>query len=303
MGGGDEQRLTRLLRQADPAPLNAAAVEDIYERAWEAIRAGMAEEQRMADATGRPGAASTASRVGTGGTAQVAARRLDVIAAADARARRRRRVARTSAIMTAVLLAGAGTAAAGTYLATRTGQHNTGWQVQAGGGGELLNLDGDDRVQVMRELIADIPYAPGYEHLREAEPVTGSLRSEEDAQVSDSAARAWVARDAICTWADAWVAADTSRDRAARDAATAALAESLQWPAVRAVDPDPSPTGYLGDEGVGTPTQFGWVPAIVAAAQGGQRQAVLNAVAQDYSCFPKYTPAMNADPDYAGPPR
>ncbi|WP_328294049.1 hypothetical protein OG218_15135 [Kineococcus sp. NBC_00420] len=306
MGEHDEQRLTRLLRHADPAPLDAVTVEDIYERAWEAIRAGMAEEHRTADATGGRNAESTAGTAGTAGTArpaQVAARRLDVIAAADARARRRRRVARTSAITTAVLLAGAGTAAASTYLATRTGQHTSGWQMQAAGSGELLNLEGDDRVQVMRELIADIPYAPGYEDLREAEPVTGSLRSEKNAQVSDSAARAWVARDAICTWADAWVAADSSRDRVARDAATAALAGSLQWPAVREVDPDPSPTGYLGDEGVGSPTQFGWVPGIVTAAQGGQRQAVLDAVAHDYSCFPEYTPAMNEDPDYAGPPR
>ncbi|WP_345710753.1 hypothetical protein, partial [Kineococcus glutinatus] len=224
------------------------------------------------------------------------------------RARRRRRVARTSALTTAVLLAGAGTASAGEYLATRTGQHATGWHVQAAGAGEGLDVRGSDHVEVVRELIADIPYAPGYEHLREAEPVTGSLRDttppgEGGTVISESAARAQAAQNAVCTWADAWIAADTRGDRAARDTATAALAGSLAWPAVRDVDPDPSATGHAGDQGVGTPTRFGWVPALIAATGGGQHQAVLDAVTGSGRCRPAYTPAMNADPGYAGPGR
>ncbi|WP_345711085.1 hypothetical protein, partial [Kineococcus glutinatus] len=66
MTGRDEQRLDGLLREADPAPLDAATAEAVYERAWAAVRAGMADRPRHDDG------------------ARVAARRPDVLADADA---------------------------------------------------------------------------------------------------------------------------------------------------------------------------------------------------------------------------
>lgn len=285
---GDEPRLAQLLRRAEPAPLDPATAERVYEQAWQAIRAGIAEEPGGASLTGP-------------GTDRGAVRRLDVIAAADARARRRRRLTRTTAITTAVLLAGAGAAAAGTFVATRTGVHNTGWEVDAGGPGEDLDSDGSDRTKVFTDLIADIPFAPGYERLKAAELVTGQLKPEPGAVVSEGAARGYVARDAICTWADAWVAADAAGDRAARETATRGLAGSLRWPAVRDLDPDPSPTGYVGDSGVGSATLFGTVPRMIDAAQDGERQPVLDAIAVDGWCLDDYIPATLADPSFPGP--
>lgn len=276
MNDPDEQRLTALLRHAEPAPLPADTTEFVLARAWETVQAGIGREPDQGDG----------DRTGMS-------------------ARRRRLLTRSTALATAVLLAGAGTAAAGTWISTRTGQHTTGRDVDTAGAGELLNMKGTDRVPVIRALIADIPFAPGYESKKAQEPVDGSLQDttppgESGSQISEEAVRSQAAQDAVCTWADAWVAADDRGDRAARDAVTAAIAGSLQWKAIHDVDPHPSPTGYVGDQGVGTPTRFGWVPAIVTATRDGGRRAVLDAVFAAHSCGADYAPVINATPGYPG---
>lgn len=72
-----------------------------------------------------------------------------------------------------------------------------------------------------------------------------------------------------------------------------------------ALDPHPSPTGHQGDQGP-TATRFGWLPAIVAAAQAGDRQrmvAAMNDHAVNSACsYPRYTQAVNgANADRARP--
>src|SRR4051812_29491639 len=83
-------------------------------------------------------------------------RRLDLVADREVAARRRRRAAKVASITLAVAVAGAGTAAAADFWSTHTGEVTTGWEVDAGGRGEVLRLDGTDRDQVFDELTADI---------------------------------------------------------------------------------------------------------------------------------------------------
>ncbi|WP_432489438.1 hypothetical protein [Kineococcus sp. SYSU DK018] len=202
----------------------------------------------------------------------------------------------------ALVVTGGALATANSLEPTRTGRVASGWQSITSGPGQWLNLGGHDRLEVLEELTADIPVPAGYEQQGQDVFTTGSLadttvtRSQEHVHVSESAARAAYADFAICAWADAWVAGDA----AARDKASTVLTQSLQWDAVRTLDPDPSPTGYLNDQGVATATRFGWVPAIAQAAASSQRQSLLDAVTESTRCWPEYTPAMNADAAYQG---
>ncbi|NAZ80968.1 hypothetical protein GTR02_03955 [Kineococcus sp. R8] len=226
------------------------------------------------------------------------ARRLDVVAAQQVRARHRRRLARVSAITLTLAVASAGTAAAATYLAAHTGQHTSGWEATAAGPGEVLRQDGSDYLDVAAQLTADIPFSADHQAQRQAQFRAGSLAPGTDAQITVSALRAQVAQNAICTWADAWIAADTTGhstvDVSARRTATSTLTASLTWSAVTDVDPTPSASGARADAGAETGTRFGWVPAIATAAAAGDRAAVLGAVAASDRCSPAMTPAITA---------
>ncbi|WP_432537795.1 hypothetical protein [Kineococcus arenarius] len=286
-----ETDLDDLLRSTAPPPLTRQQQETAFTHAWNSV---------MASRTSTPASASTDLQHEW---SVRQARRLDVVTAQQVRARRQRRLARAGAITLAVALAGTGTAAAATYLAARTGERTSGWEATAAGPGEVLRQDGSDYVDVARQLTADIPVAPGHQAQSEAQFNVGALAPRADTQISTSALRAQVAQNAICTWADAWIAADATGDTAARRAAADTLTASLTWSAVTDVDPSPSPTGAPGDAGAQTETRFGWLPAITAAAVAGDHRAVLDAVTDSGRCNPQLTPALNTDPAYRGPAR
>lgn len=210
----------------------------------------------------------------------------------DLAARRRRRPARLASITVAVVLAGAGTAAAADYLATRTGEQTVGWETDAAGRGELLNPAGTDRAEVFEEVTAGIEFPPGYEAARQY--VLDFYPAEADSRVTEGMLRGQVARAAVCSWADAWVAADDAGDFAARDAATVVLTGAPAWPDITEWDFDGATTYPDGS----TRSYNGWIPPLAAAAAATDRQAVLDAVADSSICGPETNPVMDADPDY-----
>lgn len=261
-----DDELDRLLRTgARPVPAGDDA-RALADDAWAQIRRGMAEK-----------AAGPESRLTDRD---------------DLAGRRRRRPVRLASITVAVVLAGAGTAAAADYLATRTGEETVGWEQDASGRGELLNPAGTDRAEVFDGVTAGIGFPPGYEASRQY--VLDLRPAEADTRVTEGMLRSDVARAAVCSWTDAWVAADDTGDVAARDAATAVLVTAPTWPDIAAndvrdaiIDPDGSTRSYNG-----------WVPALAAAAAAGDRQAVLDAVAGSFACAHQVIPVIDADPDY-----
>lgn len=269
----DDELDELLATGARPVPTgdDARAVAD---EVWARLRL------RMDDAEPRPAAASA-------GEDQ---RRL--LARDQMAARRRRRPTRVASITLAVVLAGAGTAAAADYLATRTGEETVGWEQDAAGRGELLNPAGTDRAEVFDQVTADIVFPPGYEAARQYE--LDFYPAESYSRVTEGVLRSNLARAAVCSWADAWVAADDTDDLAARDAATAVLSGALAWTDI--VENDfPDATLYPD----GTSRSYnGWIPPLVTAASAGDRRAVLVGVADSNACSPEVIPVIDADPDY-----
>jgi hypothetical protein len=220
-------------------------------------------------------------------------RRLDLIADRELSARRRRRAARLASATLAVVLAGGGTAAAAVeYLSTRTGQELTGWEVEAGGSGEVLNLGGTDRDQVFDQVTADIRFAPGYAAARQY--ALDFYPRESDTAISTEYLRSWVAGNAVCTWADAWVAADNAGDVEARTAAADVLAETVSWPDI--VEGD-VPDAMITEAGEHRSYRW-WVRPLAEAAGAGDRAAVLDTVAHSATCSYQVIPTIDAAPDY-----
>ena len=220
-------------------------------------------------------------------------RRLDLIADREVSARRRRRAARLASVTLAVAVAGAGTAAAATdFFSTHTGEHLSGWEADAGGTGEVLNLDGTDRGQVFDQVTKDIPFPIGYEAQRDY--ALGFYPAESGHAVTEGTLRSFVARMAVCTWADAWVAADGAGDPAARQAATTTLVSSVSWPDIRDND---DPDNIITETGQHLSYNY-WVPLLAEGARAGNRQAVLDAVADSYACSYQVLPVIDTVPDY-----
>lgn len=206
--------------------------------------------------------------------------------------KRQRRFVKAATLGTALAITFAGAAAAGvTYLRARTGETNSGWQVLAGGPGENLRKDAPDYASTLEALAADIPFAPGYGDSKKSALTTGYLAPADGGVISTGAARAQLAQDAICTWADFWVASGGRGRAADRRRATEGLAGATNWAAVRAVDPSPAPLGAEGDQGA-TETRFGWLPAIIAATRSGDDQVVSDAVRKSQRCDPAMTPTI-----------
>lgn len=207
--------------------------------------------------------------------------------------RPRRRAARLTAAAVAVVVVGSGTAAAAaTFLSTRTGEHTSGWQVDAGGSGELLNTGGTDRPQVFSEVTADIPFAPGYEIQRVW--ALEFFPGETDSVLSEESLRSWIAGNAVCTWADAWVAADNAGDGEARAAATAHLTEAVSWKDI--VESD-FPDAIILDSGEHLSYRW-WVRSLADAARAGDRAALLDTLAQSTGCSYHVLPVIDVAPDY-----
>ncbi|ABS03757.1 hypothetical protein [Kineococcus radiotolerans] len=267
MNQDDSFQLRDLLEQAGGAGLSQGEAETVFAQAWARIEEGIARE---------PG--DTAEK-------SASARRLDVLALQP---QRRRRRARAIVITSAVLLAGASSAAAAEYIAARTGQHLNGWELGAAGPGEVLDQGGSDYRQVLEDSVAGIPFAPGYEAQRADTLTQGMLQAEAGSQLTEGAARAQFARNALCTWADAWVVAQAAGNTTAQAQAVATLAAAHDWPDVQALDE------------YGPATSFAWLAPLESAARAGDRQGVLDAVTDSSRCRPDLAPAIAADPAFQG---
>jgi hypothetical protein len=265
--------LDALLRSAAPVQRDPAEQERVLSDVWSRVHAAIADGPGITDDG-------------------VQGRRLDLIADRELAARRRRRATRLASLTVAVAVAGAGTAAAAEFISTRTGQHNSGWELDAGGSGELLDMGGSDRSQVFDEVTADIPFPPGYEPQR-----TWTLEffpRETDSSISEEFLRSWVAGNAVCTWADAWVAADTAGDAPARSAAADALARAVGWPDIVGSDV-PDATVLPSGEHL---SYRWWVQPLADAAQAGDRASVLDTVAHSTACSYQVLPVIDTAPDY-----
>jgi hypothetical protein len=273
----DSHDLDALLRDAATVQRDGAEEERIFSAVWSRVHASIGED-----------GATTFDD-------DVQERRLNLIADREMAARRRRRATRLASVALTVAVAGGGTAVAADFIATRTGEHTSGWDVDAAGPGELLNPGGTDRRQVFEEVTADIPFAPGYEAQRAW--ALDFFPVESDSRITEGSLRSWMARNAVCTWGDAWVSADNAGDVPARTAVTTTLAEAVSWEAIRTSD---FPDAVITETGEHR-SYNGWVPALAEAAGAGNRQAVLEVVAHSYGCSPDVLPVITAELHLDGP--
>lgn len=267
--------LDALLRNAAVVHRAPEDEERIFSDVWSRVQACMGDDD------------------GATNSSDAAQRRLNLIGDREIAARRRRRAARLASVALTIAVAGSGTAAAAAYLSTRTGEDVSVSEREPGGFGEVFDMGGTDRTQVFDEETADIPFAPGYEAQRAW--ALESFPRETDVRILESSLRSWIARDAVCTWADAWVAADNVGDVAVRTAAAATLAEAIAWEDIRANDhPD-----AMDDPKTGERRSYnGWIPPLAEAAQAGDRPAVLDAVAYSAACSYHVLPVIDVAPDY-----
>ncbi|MQA36125.1 hypothetical protein [Modestobacter roseus] len=271
---GDE--LDALLRDAGRVQRTRAEDEQVFTDVWSRVQAAMDDDP-----------------AGSGDDLQ--RRRLGLIGDREVAARRRRRTARLATVTLAVVVAGSGTAAAAAYIATRTGEELTGWEVGAGGSGEVLDLEGTDLAQVVEEATADIVFAPGYAAQRDR-ALAQYGQHDLGSAITESHLRSGVAGLAVCTWADAWVAADATGDVAARAAATETLSAALSWEPFLTFATDHQEP--LPAESTGEGSYRWWMRPLAEAARAGDRQAVLDAVADSATCGWEYLPVIDADPAY-----
>lgn len=219
--------------------------------------------------------------------------RIDPAPAGAARAPARRsprRSRRVAAGLALALVGSGGAAVAADYLASRTGEQLSGWERDASGPGEVLRMDGTDYRQVVEEETRDIPFpdatyrdrALASKHLAGGEP---------DTAITTGAVRAAAAKSAICAWADTWAVARTSNPARAEQA-RAALQRSLTWPAVSAVDPSPSMTGYRNDQGLDTPTVFGFAVPVIEAVATDSVAGLVASLEQTGGCGPDQAPNL-----------
>jgi hypothetical protein len=190
----------------------------------------------------------------------------------------------------AFVVAAGGAAAAAEFITTHTGKTLTGWERDAGGPGEVLNMGGTDRQEVFSGLVGEVPFPDQESRDRALAMLLKPVGP--NASISSSAANGQVADVAICAWSDAWAGAVTSGDaqRAARDADV--LRSALSWSAVRTLDDQPSMTGYRSDQGRQVPTRFGHLQGVVDAIDAGSVAAARDALAS--KCAPEDIPHLEA---------
>ncbi|WP_299957271.1 hypothetical protein [uncultured Modestobacter sp.] len=277
MNDQDDERLDALLRSGVAERPATVDDERVFAEVWSRVQRSMSAEPTTGD--------------------ELQQRRLALIGDRQVAARRRRRATRLATAALVVAVAGGGTAAAAEFLSTRTGDELTGWEVGAGGSGEMLDLGGTDLRQVVEEVTADISFAPGYEAQREW-ALDSDGRPEPGSLITESHLRSSIAGAAVCTWADAWVAADDAGDVPARAVATQALADSVSW--------EPFLT-FAEDHGEPHPTESApnqdasyrwWLRPLAEAAASGDRQGVLDTVADSHACSHDVLPVIDADPGY-----
>jgi hypothetical protein len=179
----------------------------------------------------------------------------------------------------ASLAAGAGVAAAaGLFVPTRTGVHQSGAAVRMGGPGELLNASGTDFRRIALQLSVEIPYPPGYQDWRrwvlpaEDLPPRACAAGEGggacSVRVSTGALRGWFAMSAFSAWVIDWWHASRAGDTAAAARDARIIAQAPHWDAVRAEDPHPR-ASMRGDLGSTQSSLFGWMLPFVSAVRAG----------------------------------
>lgn len=211
-------------------------------------------------------------------------------------ARRRKRARRLATAALAVAVASSGTAAAADYISARTGQTLSGWEVGAGGSGEVIDHGGDDLGAVVAAETADISFPVGYEAQR-VFALNVYAPAEGGSATTRSHLRSSIAGAAVCSWADTWVASNRSGDAATQDAAAAQLQSSVAWEpfltfASDHQEPAPADSTTPGD------SYRWWLRPLAEAAAAGAREQVLDLVAESHACTYQLIPVIDGDPDY-----
>jgi hypothetical protein len=210
------------------------------------------------------------------------------------RRRRARRRLYVGAGLAALSLAAAGGATGKIFIFdhARTGTYSH--PAYDSGSGEWLEESARDMPEVARSISRDIPFAPGYKAYQDF-TYNDYLTSDHQNEITQSAARAEIADQAICSWVDYWVGSDRAGDGQARAAATRTLTASLHWSAVTTADPHPDPRGQVGNDGELIPTRFGYLPGVVQAAQGTDAKRVAESLFDHGStyCVPEQLRAID----------
>lgn len=158
-----------------------------------------------------------------------------------------------------------GAAAAGVFSA-RTGGYPSGWEVKAGGPGEILDPAAPDWSQVLGEELAGITYPSA-----ETEQISYDFQRRDmvGGKVSTGALRGFAANDAICAWANEWAAGKATRDQEAVVRATQALDAAATWPAVTALDPEQKMRTRTASTLDGEQSQWTTAPASATSPSSG----------------------------------
>lgn len=195
---------------------------------------------------------------------------------------------------------GIGGVAAADMFSAHTGTYNQGWEIGAGGPGEVLEPRAPDYGSVIHEVVADVPFPD-----QEARDISWATQKRESkgGVLSTGALRGFTADDAICSWANAWAAATTGGDQTGRQAAIAALDDAATWPAVTDMDAEQevrrtkvqmrtrsgsvSGTGWADDS-----TRFGYLTLVRAASRNSDVEAMGKVLAERVRCIPALMPNL-----------
>lgn len=193
-----------------------------------------------------------------------------------------RRARPRTVVVATIALAAAGSVAAAGILSARTGTTVPDNEVSMAGPGENLRMDAPDFNAVVTQIAADIPFAPGSTLKASMAWASVQKRDNEPALVSTGAVRGYVARSAGCSWVDYWATGDA----AARAEATRNVETLLASRAVLDVDPKPSVTGDLNDDGLRGPTIFGPLAQYVQTMRSGDAALLKTQVSTAMWCMP-----------------
>lgn len=197
---------------------------------------------------------------------------------------RRRRIRATLGAGLVALVVGASGIAVADHYGARTGEGpRTAEDLRLGGPGERLDPAAPDLAEVLRVETGDIPFpsATARERSLRIQVRENASASRPGTElVSTGALRGWVARDAVCAWANAWTVATRDGDAGARAEAAAMIRAARRWPALAVLaDLDPEPFRYLG--------------TVAAAAAGTDPKALGAALDTDGSfCWPALVPDL-----------
>lgn len=238
------------------------------------------------------------------------------IGATAPRRRRGRRLALGAGVATVVLgLSGVATA---DLFSARTGEVQTDPEsIRLGGPGEQIDPRGSDYEEVLREEIADIPFATDEareiavaDQLFFARRDVRSMKIAQERGAEDwriihitGGMRAEAARAALCSWANSWAAATTSGDADGRAEAIAMLEASREWPAITDVDDVQTiewaeadvidqETGERRTVRYADNTVFGFLPRVVEASHGTDLRAVGRPFVEFTRCIPELVPDL-----------